>query len=269
MTNVFCGIETVEPDALRAMSKRQNLRTPILQSVDTINSYGIEVAAGIILGLDTDTPETPDAILEFIEASQIPIVTPNLLVALPHTPLYERLQKAGRLNSGEGRDSNIEYLQPYETVVASWKRVIRETYEPRKLYARYAAQATKTYPYRKRPVRPLKQLTWANVRRAVEVFSRTAWRVGFRSDYRAEFWKMTWRELRQGNVESVFQIAMVGHHLITFGRECLTRDVQASAYSARGREEYAPVPLFTWSPLPESDRPSSSGDVGQVTHGVV
>jgi hypothetical protein len=54
---------------------------------------------------------------------------------------------------------------------------------------------------------------------------------------------MTWRELRQGNVESVFQIAMVGHHLITFGRECLTRDVQASAYSARGREEQTPMAL--------------------------
>jgi hypothetical protein len=40
---------------------------------------------------------------------------------------------------------------------------------------------------------------------------------------------------------------MVAHHLITFGRECLTRDVQASAYSARGREEYAPT-----SPVTES-----------------
>ena len=238
-TNVFCGVETVDPDALRAMSKRQNLRTPLLRSVDTINSYGIEVAAGIILGLDTDTPETPDAILEFIEATQIPIVTPNLLVALPHTPLYNRLRKAGRLNSDEGRDSNIEYLQPYENVTASWKRVIRELYEPRKIYARYAMQARKTYLHRKRPVRPLDQLTWANVRRAVEIFMRTAWRVGIRSDYRREFWMMTWRELRQGNVEAVFQIAMVAHHLITFGRECLTRDVQASAYSFRRREEHA------------------------------
>ena len=47
--------------------------------------------------------------------------------------------------------------------------------------------------------------------------------------------------MRQGNVESVFKIEMVGHHMITFGRECLTRDVQASAYSARGREERALV----------------------------
>ena len=243
MTNVFCGIETVEPAALRAMKKTQNLRTPMLQAVDTINSYGIEVAAGIILGLDTDTPETPDAILEFIEASQIPIVTPNLLVALPHTPLYERLRKVGRLNSGEGRDSNIEYLQPYEDVAASWKRVIREVYEPRKIYERYATQARKTYPHRKRPARPLEQLTWVNVRRALDIFSRIARQVGISSDYRAEFWKMAWRELCRGNIESVFQIAMVAHHLITFGRECLTRDVQVSAYSARRREEQDPALL--------------------------
>ena len=238
MTNIFIGIETVDPDALRAMSKKQNVRTPMLEAVASINSYGIEVVAGIILGLDTDTPETTDAIVEFIEASQIPILTPNLLVALPHTPLYERLQKANRLNSGEGRDSNIEYLQPYEEVVANWKRVIRETYEPRKIYERYAAQAKRTYLHRKRPVRPLDQLTWPNFRRAIEIFSRIAWRVGVCSDYRKEFWKMTRRELRQGNVEAVFQIAMVAHHLITFGRECLTRDVQASAYSARGRGEH-------------------------------
>ena len=236
MTNIFIGIETVDPDALRAMSKKQNVRTPMLEAVEKVNSYGIEIAAGIIIGLDTDTPETTGAILEFIEASQIPIVTPNLLVALPYTPLYERLQKANRLNSGEGRDSNVEYLRPYEEVVANWKHVVRETYEPRNIYARYAAQAKRTYLHRRRPVRPLDQLTWPNLWRAIEIFSRIAWRVGVCSDYRKEFWKMTRRELRQGNVESVFQIAMVAHHLITFGRECLTRDVQASAYSARGRD---------------------------------
>ena len=82
----------------------------------------------------------------------------------------------------------------------------------------------------------LDQLTWPNLWRAIEIFARITWRVGLCTDYRKEFWIMTRRELRQGNVESVFQIAMVAHHLITFGRECLTRDVQASAYSARGRD---------------------------------
>jgi len=48
---MFCGIETPEPEALRRMGKTQNLRSPILDAVETLNSYGIEVVSGIILGL--------------------------------------------------------------------------------------------------------------------------------------------------------------------------------------------------------------------------
>ncbi|HAM55694.1 MAG TPA: B12-binding domain-containing radical SAM protein, partial [Candidatus Rokubacteria bacterium] len=44
---IFCGIETPEPGALEAMSKQQNLRLPILDAVETINRYGMEVVSGI------------------------------------------------------------------------------------------------------------------------------------------------------------------------------------------------------------------------------
>jgi hypothetical protein len=53
---VFCGIETPEPHALRAIVKDQNLRLPILEAVQRINDHGMEAVAGIILGLDTDGP---------------------------------------------------------------------------------------------------------------------------------------------------------------------------------------------------------------------
>ena len=86
---------------------------------------------------------------------------------------------------------------------------------------------------RKRPVCPLDHLTWPDFRRSIEIFARIFWRVRICSDERKEFWRMTRRELRQGNVESVFQIAMVAHYLITFGRVCLTCAVRTSAYSAR------------------------------------
>jgi len=79
LARIFCGIETPEPDALHAMSKDQNLRMPILDAVQRINSYGMEVVSGIILGLDTDTPESADRIIEFIRASQIPMLTINIL----------------------------------------------------------------------------------------------------------------------------------------------------------------------------------------------
>src|SRR6266567_4181134 len=54
---IFCGIETPDPDALKAMHKDHNMMVPILEGVRTINSYGMEVVSGIIMGLDTYQPE--------------------------------------------------------------------------------------------------------------------------------------------------------------------------------------------------------------------
>ncbi|HYE93161.1 MAG TPA: radical SAM protein, partial [Terriglobales bacterium] len=59
---VFCGIETPEPRALRAISKDQNLRLPLVEAVERINAHGIEVVSGIILGLDTDDAGTAERI---------------------------------------------------------------------------------------------------------------------------------------------------------------------------------------------------------------
>jgi len=92
---VFCGIETPDPDALKAMHKDHNMMVPILEGIRTINSYGMEVVSGIIMGLDTDKPETGDALLAFVDESQIPLLTINLLQALPKTPLWDRLAKEG------------------------------------------------------------------------------------------------------------------------------------------------------------------------------
>ncbi len=237
-TNVFFGIETPEPTALKAMKKGQNLRAPILESVKTFNSYGIEAASGIIMGLDTDTPETPQAIMDFADVSNIPIMTVNILYALPNTALYERLQKDNRvLMDAEDRDSNIVFLQPYENVVRNWQKVIGDVFSPEKLYARYAYNAKNTYPNRIKPKNPLKQATFSNLKRALGIFGRIIWRVGIRSDYRRLFWKMAWTELSQGNVETMFQVAMVAHHLITYSRECTDGKMQSSNYSVRRVEQ--------------------------------
>ncbi len=237
-TNVFFGIETPEPVALKAMKKGQNLRTPILDAIQTFNRYGIEVASGIIMGLDTDTDETPQAIIDFAHESNIPIMTVNILYALPNTALYARLEKEHRvLHDAEDRDSNIVFLQPYENVVRNWQRVIGHIFSPEQLYARYAYNAEHTYPNRIKPCEPLKQATWPNIRRALNIFRRIVWRVGICSDYRRLFWKMAWKELKQGNVETVFQVAMVAHHLITYSRECTQGKMQSSNYSIRRVEE--------------------------------
>jgi hopanoid C-2 methylase len=239
-TNCFFGIETPDPKALKQMKKGQNMRMPILEAIQAVNKYGIEAASGIIMGLDTDSDETPQALMDFADISHIPIMTVNILFALPNTALYARLEKDNRVlppEQAEDRDSNIVFLQPYETVVRNWQKVIGHVFGPQQLYARYAYNAIHTYPNRIKPKNPLKQATWSNISRALGIFRRIIWRVGIQSDYRREFWKMAWTELKQGNVETMFQVAMVAHHLITYARECTQGKMQSSNYSMRRIEE--------------------------------
>ena len=89
---------------------------PILDAVRRINDHGMEVVSGIIVGLDTDGPETGDHIVEFIRRSNIPILTINILYALPKTPLWKRLEAAGRLVPDRGRESNVAFKLPYDEV---------------------------------------------------------------------------------------------------------------------------------------------------------
>ena len=242
-TNLFVGIETPEPEALMAMSKRQNLRSPILESVSAINRHGMEVASGIIMGLDTDTPQTAQALIDFARESNVPIMTVNIVYALPHTPLYDRLEKDGRILTEEesvGRDSNIRFLIPYEEVLRRWRRVVQEIYTPETLYRRYLYNAAHTYPNRHRPTRPLALVTWRTVKRAVGIFLRICWKAGVVGDYRRVFWKMTLGQLSRGHVETMFQVAMAAHHLITYSRECTEGKMQASHFSERSVDAYSP-----------------------------
>jgi len=213
---VFVGIETPETHALDAIQKRQNLRLPILDAVATFNRYGIEVVSGIIMGLDTDTLETGNAIRRFIDASGIPLLTINLLYALPKTPLHERLAREGRLLSdAEAADkvSNVSFRLPYDDVVRMWYDTITDAYRPDKLLSRFRRQVESTYVNR---IKVGRRPSWALVKRGVGVLARVFWRCGVRRGWRGEFWRMALPLLGRGRIEEMVGIATVAHHLITF-----------------------------------------------------
>lgn len=94
---VFIGIESPDEESLKETLKFQNTRQDILSSIMKIYSYGIEVLAGFIVGFDNDTVRTFDLQYEFIKKSGIQAAMIGLLTAIPKTPLYERLEKEGRL----------------------------------------------------------------------------------------------------------------------------------------------------------------------------
>ena len=228
---VFCGIETPEPQALRFMSKDQNLRMPILEAVERLNAHGLEVVSGIILGLDTDTLETAEHIMEFIHESRIPLLTINVLYALPKTPLWRRLEAEGRLVPEMGRESNIAFRLPYDTVIDMWRRCIMTAYEPDAVYARYAHQVAHTYARRLHYPSNPQRASWDNIRMGVGILARLFWNVGVRGDYRRTFWKMAWPALRAGNIESLIQTAVVSHHLIQYTRDCVRGLGECSFYA--------------------------------------
>ena len=233
---IFCGIETPDPAALKAMSKTHNMMVPILEGIETLNYYGMEVVSGIILGLDTDTPESGQAILDFIEISRIPMLTINLLQALPKTALWDRLAATGRLIHDEDRESNVDFLLPYEEVVQMWRDTMARAYDPATLFARYEHQVTNVYANRfPKPASP-QRVSWANIKKGLGLFANIVWKVGVRSDYRREFWAFAWPKLKRGEIEAVIQVGLVSRHLIRFAREASVGTMNASHYSAKLRE---------------------------------
>ncbi|MCC7049083.1 MAG: DUF4070 domain-containing protein, partial [Alphaproteobacteria bacterium] len=225
---VFVGIETPEEDALLAAQKKQNLRQPILEAIQTLNAYGMEVVSGIIMGLDTDTPDTGRNILRFIEASNIPMLTINLLYALPKTPLYARLEKEGRLIGGEGRVSNVVFKMPYDDTVKMWQECITEAYTPDNLIRRFLYQTEHTYPNR---LKVQRKVGWKEIKMGMGVIRRVLWHVGARSDYRDKFWQAARPLLRQGRVEEVIHLAVVSYHLIKFARDIAEGRMEACFYA--------------------------------------
>lgn len=232
---VFCGIETPETDALKSISKTHNLSMPILDAVKVLNSYGMEVVSGIIMGLDTDTSETADRILEFIRLSQIPMLTINLLHALPRTPLWRRLEQEGRIVFEENRDSNVEFLMPYEQVIDMWQRCITEAYEPEFLYQRFTYNMEHTYPNRIKVPNSPARTSGANIRKGLTMLANILIRVGVFSHYRKTFWKMAYPKLKAGKIEGLIHVGLVGHHLIKFAAECARGKETASFYSQKLR----------------------------------
>lgn len=232
-TQVFLGVESPNLEVLRTIRKTQNLRTPLLDTVAALNARGIEVVAGIIMGLDSDDDQSGRRVLDFVHASQVPMLTINLLHALPRTPLWDRLEREGRLLRDPGdRGSNGEFTRPYADVVADWRATVTAACTPAELYRRFAHQISHTYPHRRQ--RPQQRPSAADLRRGLRVLARIFYHIGVKADYRRDFWTMALPLLRQGRIEKVIHITTVTHHLVTFAREVERGTAEKCFYNPHG-----------------------------------
>lgn len=94
---VFVGVESPRKSSLRETKKLVNTRGSLVENIRKIQSYGMYVAAGMIIGFDSDDKEIFQEQFDFLTEAGIPFTTVGTLVAFENTSLYERLKKEGRL----------------------------------------------------------------------------------------------------------------------------------------------------------------------------
>lgn len=143
--NGFYGVETPNKASLLETQKHQNLRGKrnLLDKLTFISEQtGSGVMMGMIYGFDHDTNETVEEFIDFVNATNAPIVMAGLLNALPCTGLMTRMEREGRLikaSSGNNSDGVINFI-PYHFSVQQAERnylsILQGIYHPKAYFGR-------------------------------------------------------------------------------------------------------------------------------------
>jgi radical SAM superfamily enzyme YgiQ (UPF0313 family) len=140
-TKVFVGIETPEESSLVECNKHQNNHRNLINSVKAIQQKGIEVAAGFIVGFDSDPSNIFQRQIDFIQKSGIITAMVGLLNAPRLSKLYQRLKKEDRiLNNwtGDNTDYSINFIPKMnkEDLLDGYHKIIRGIYTSKFYYER-------------------------------------------------------------------------------------------------------------------------------------
>ncbi len=170
--SVFLGIETPDESGLIASNKLQNTRRSLLDSVATIQRYGIQVMGGFILGFDTDKDDIFDRMVDFIQKSGIPIAMVGLLQAMPGTQLFRRLRNEGRIvdaGGGNNTDSRLNFLPHMDAakLVEGYRSVLKQIYSCEAYYERVKVFLSRTPPQLGERRTKQRWMTGANARAIV------------------------------------------------------------------------------------------------------
>lgn len=209
---VFLGIETPVEESLKEAQKGQNTRRDLLESIHKIQSYGMEVMAGFIVGFDNDPDDIFERQTDFIRESGIPLAMVGLLTALPDTQLWRRLEKEGRLldvSTGNNTDCTLNFVPKMDTarLIEGYKQVLRNIYSPREYYNRALDCLSRFHADR---IEPRKTTIVEDLRS----FFRIVLTLGIRDRSRLDFWTYFYRLLRHHtrNIAHGLTLAAMGYH---------------------------------------------------------
>jgi radical SAM superfamily enzyme YgiQ (UPF0313 family) len=208
---VFIGIETPVEESLKEAQKTQN-RGNLLDSVKKIQSYGMEVMAGFIVGFDNDPEDIFERQINFIRESAIPLAMVGLLNALPDTQLWKRLEREGRL-LGEASGNNTVCTFNFKTrmdpalLIQGYQTIMRTIYSPREYYQRALDSM-------KRTAQQFSEPQHYDTINALTSLTRVLIRLGVFDGERKEFWRFITKTLitHRDRLAESLRLAAMGYH---------------------------------------------------------
>ncbi len=215
-SSVFVGLETPDPETLKATQKKQNLRMDPAEAVRALSRAGLEVFAGFIVGFDGDDAGALERQRAFVSSVPIPRAMVGILTALPGTQLWRRLEREGRLRgttTGDQFDrTNFETTMPEEELVRGYRDLMAALFDADAFFQRCQLSLEMT-PARSTPLR----------RGSFRILARALWRIGVRGERtrRRWFWKLLGIGLRRGPayVTRAVTFSIVGEHFVRYTTE--------------------------------------------------
>jgi radical SAM superfamily enzyme YgiQ (UPF0313 family) len=98
---VLVGFESPVPDGLAGLEQHNDWKLrhydEYRSAIDTIQSHGVTVNGCFVIGLDGHSTSIFDQVYDFVRDSGLYEVQVTVLTPFPGTPLYDRLEREGRL----------------------------------------------------------------------------------------------------------------------------------------------------------------------------
>jgi len=194
---VFIGIESPDNEVLKLAQKPLNVNADLVKTVKKLNSYGMIVNAGFIIGFDHESKDTSENMIKFIQESGICMAMLGKLYALPNTQLTRRLHKEGRLFEEGSRLRNINTdidqltsglnfitVRPRIDILKDYVRIINYIYNPKHYYERIITTGLNLRPANK--YKP----SITNILKSIKAFLKLCKKVGFNKTTGWLYWKM-------------------------------------------------------------------------------
>ena len=136
--SVFIGIETPREASLEETKKFQNTRGDSMEDkLARVQRAGLDISAGFIVGFDNDDLAIFEDQYRFIQDNGILLAMVGMLGAIPKTPLYERLEKEGRLVEEDPNCNFHPKQMTREQLRTNYWELVGRLYTPEAFFERY------------------------------------------------------------------------------------------------------------------------------------